>query len=525
MKSISVLDCTLRDGGYCNSWRFGRDNIGKIINGLVHAGIDVVECGFVTDKVSFDPDTTKFPSVQSVSDILPADRGSTRFVAMINYGEYDPESIPVRDGSSIDGIRIAFHKKDLDSAIEYCSIVKSKGYDTYVQAMVSMAYTDAEFIDLISRVNDVMPYAFYIVDSFGMMKRKDLARFFSLIEHNLDKSIKVGFHSHNNLQLAYSNALAFLDMRSGRDVIVDTSVYGMGRGAGNLNTELFVDHLDDDFDAQYSLSPILVIMDEVINGFYQKSPWGYSLPNYLSATHSTHPNYAGYLSDKNTLTIEAMDNIFACMDPDKRTEFDKEYIESLYLKCMSAGRESERHYSEFTDRICGKNVLLIAPGRSSYEECGKVREYSEKQDVITISVNFIYGICETDYAFVSNIRRYREISVADRARCIITSNIHDNDAYLQIRYSDLLNDDEAVRDNAGLMAIKMLKRCGANKVVLAGFDGYSHDALENYADGFKAFMTRKAVIDATNNGLSKVLRMYSKDIEIEFLTPPRHYNV
>ena len=77
---------------------------------------------------------------------------------------------------------------------------------------------------------------------------KGLTRLFYLVEHNLNENIKIGFHSHNNMQLAYSNAQSLVDLHSDRELIIDASVYGMGRGAGNLNTELFVQYLNDNAD-------------------------------------------------------------------------------------------------------------------------------------------------------------------------------------------------------------------------------------------------------------------------------------
>ena len=80
----------------------------------------------------------------------------------------------------------------------------------------------------------------------------------------------------------------------------------MGRGAGNLNTELFVQYLNDNADGNYDIKPLLSIIDEILNAFYQRNYWGYSLPNYLSAAHNAHPNYAGYLDDKKTLGIRVL---------------------------------------------------------------------------------------------------------------------------------------------------------------------------------------------------------------------------
>ena len=170
---------------------------------------------------------------------------------MINYGEFSLEKIPVYQGKGIQGIRVAFHKKDADKATEYCRKLKEKGYMVFVQPMISLSYSDTEFIQLIQRVNEIKPYAFYIVDSFGMMKRKNLLRLFYMVEHNLSEDIWVGFHSHNNLQLAYSNAQSLIEAQTTRNIIIDTSVYGMGRGAGNLNTELFADYLNEYTEKKY----------------------------------------------------------------------------------------------------------------------------------------------------------------------------------------------------------------------------------------------------------------------------------
>lgn len=286
MSKIQVLDCTLRDGGYCNNCRFGFDNEKKIVHGLVEANIDIVECGFLMNTVEYDRDVTKFTSLDEVAKIIPQNKEGKTFVMLTDYGKYRPEDLPKYDGTSVDGLRVAFHKKDRMAALEECKAIKSKGYKVFVQAMVSLSYTDEEFLDLIRRVNELEPYAFYIVDSFGMMKRKDLTRLFYLVEHNLNENIKIGFHSHNNMQLAYSNAQSLVDLHSDRELIIDASVYGMGRGAGNLNTELFVQYLNDNADGNYDIKPLLSIIDEILNEFYQRNYWGYSLPNYLSAGDS-----------------------------------------------------------------------------------------------------------------------------------------------------------------------------------------------------------------------------------------------
>lgn len=522
MNSVKVLDCTLRDGGYCNQWRFENKNIYKIIAGLTEAGIDIIECGFLTKEGQYDSDTTKFHTMEEISPFIHGKGHESLFVAMINYGEYTSEDLPEKGEDTVDGIRIAFHKKDLLGAIMLCREIKKKGYLVFVQPMVSLSYPDEEFLHLIKLINEFQPYAFYIVDSFGMMKEKDLIRLFYMVEHNLDSEIHIGFHSHNNMQLAYSNAQKLVSMHKDRNMIIDASVYGMGRGAGNLNTELFVEFLNDGIGSAYKLKPLLSIIDEILNEFYQQNYWGYSLPNYLSAKHNAHPNYAKYLDDQKTLTVEDMECIFEMMDAVKGFEFDRDYIEDLYMRYMDRDRLQMERQEELEKILSGKSVLLIAPGKSAADEQKLICEYVLREDIVSISINFEYLYAETDYIFLSNLRRFKELEKSKYEKCIVTSNIPAIHAYFQANYRELLNDEEPVRDKAGLMAIRFLMDYNIKEILLAGFDGYSHDMEENYGDKKMAFFTRNAVLDAMNVGMVNVISEYAKKINITFLTAPKY---
>ncbi|MBQ3654953.1 MAG: aldolase catalytic domain-containing protein [Synergistaceae bacterium] len=525
MSSISVLDCTLRDGGYCNEWHFGFENAAKIARGLVEAGIDIIECGFLTNRVQYDPDITKFTDIRQVSRIIPECRKGKRFVVMVNYGEYSPEDLPEYDGSSVDGIRVAFHKRNLAEALALCEGVKAKGYALFVQAMVSLNYSDSEFLGLIERINALRPEAFYIVDSFGTMGEKDLTRLFYMVEHNLDENITIGFHSHNNLQLSYSNAQKLLSMHGERDMIIDSSVYGMGRGAGNLNTELFVEYLNVNAGKNYSIRPLLGIIDEILNGFYQRGHWGYSLPNYLSAVHGAHPNYAIYLDEKRTLTVKEMNEIFDSLDADKKISYDKNYIEQVYLDYMTGREPLKPDSSGLRGNFLGRTILLIAPGKSSETEHELIESFAAGHECITVSVNFEYGHVRPDFIFLSNLRRLRELGHENLSRCIATSNITAEGVFCRADYAGLIFPDDSVRDNAGLMAVKFFGDMGAGEIYLAGFDGYSHDLEENYGRSDMAFIARNNILDAQNEGMTRALLELSRKINVKFLTAPRHVNI
>lgn len=523
MSKIGILDCTLRDGGYCNQWKFGYKNIVEIVKQLTSANIEVIECGFLSGKVSPDKDITRFSSIEEVEEIIPKEKKESSYVVMMNYGDYEIEQLPDYSGGAVQGIRVAFHKKDYIEAIEACKKLIKKGYKVYVQAMVSLCYSDTEFLELIDRVNEMEPYAFYIVDSFGKMTEKDVVRFFYLLETNLKDSIVIGFHSHNNMQLSFSNAQKLVHLQTKHKLLIDSSVYGMGRGAGNLNTELFVQYLNECFDVDYKIEPLLGIIDGILYDCYQKNPWGYSLPNYLSAVHNAHPNYAEFLDNKKTLKIKDMNAIFGMMQDDKKVCFDKVYIEALYLEYMNRAKVEPFTCSK-DSLLKGQGVLLIAPGKSSYLERTQIVAFKKEHDVVTISINFDYPYLETDYIFVSNARRYEELC-SKKKKCIITSNIMEDDVYKRISYKELLCDEEVVQDNAGLMAIKYLILNQVDKIYLAGFDGYAHDITENYIADSLEIPTKKWVLDAMNEGMNKVLSHYAKMVNIQWLTKQKFIEI
>ena len=335
MGTIQMLDCTLRDGGYCNDCRFGLGNQRRITAGLARAGVEIIECGFLMDRVLYHPDVTRFTSPEQIGTILPGAGGEAgpQYVALADFGRYDFDRLPPRSETPIQGIRVAFHKKDWPRALEACRIVRDKGYRVFVQPMVTAGYTDREFLDLLAGVNLLEPYAFYLVDSFGTLQRPGLLRLFALADHNLAPGIRIGFHPHNNLQLAFSNAQALAELHSSRDLIVDCSVYGMGRGAGNLNTELFARYLNEQQGGRYRLAPLLDILDGVVLDFYRQNPWGYTAAYYLTASHQAHPDYGSYLERQESLSAREMDGILAGLDPARKLAFDAASIEALVRSC------------------------------------------------------------------------------------------------------------------------------------------------------------------------------------------------
>lgn len=325
MNTIKILDCTLRDGGYANDWLFDKPKSKRIYDLLVKASIDYVEIGYLTNKV-VSKDSTLFNNFDDINQMFTGDN----IVAMINYGDFDINQICDASDTVLSGIRIAFHKENFIEALEFSKQVIEKGYKVFIQPMITARYSELEINDLIKYVNEIEPYAFYIVDSFGSFREREMASLTKIVNNSLKSTIAIGFHSHNNLQLSFSNSSYLVNEVKNREIIIDSSIYGVGRGAGNLCSEVFADYLNTSFNKEYDVMQILTAYDEIISKMYIENPWGYSIPFVISAKYNCHPNYSEFLDLKKTLKIECIDEIIASIPENKKKQYDEKLIELLY---------------------------------------------------------------------------------------------------------------------------------------------------------------------------------------------------
>ncbi len=520
MKNYAILDCTLRDGGYINNWQFGYKAIRDIIYNLERAGIDIIECGFLRD-MPYDPDASVFSDIEQITSLITPKKSGTLYVGMIALGDIEPEKIAPCDGKSIDGIRLTFHKADWEEAKITAKKLMKKGYKVFVQPVGTTTYLDSELLELIMEVNAVNPYAFALVDTLGTMYRNELLHLFYLVENNLSPDIVLCFHSHNNLQLSFSNAQELLRVNLRRQIVLDTSVFGMGRGAGNLPTELLAQYINENLDTRYQVTPLLTIVDRYLNAIYARTPWGYSAPYFLASTSGCHPNFATYLMAKSTLGVEDISKILNEIPVESRDLYSEALVERLYLAFQSHQVSDEETYTKIREMLSNKTVLLLAPGNTMIKKRNSIMKFIERNNPVIISVNFIPEGFDIDFLFISNLKRLENMLMlgTPSVQTIITSNlkIHLNEPALCVNYSDLLGEG-AEADNAGAMLIRMLGKCKVNSVALAGFDGFLNSADGNY---YKADMQR--TIDAhearrKNENIGIQLKNASHNIKLTFIT-------
>lgn len=522
ISGIEILDCTLRDGGYINDWNFGRKTIASILEKLQNANIDIIECGFLTGMVN-EKESSLFNSVEEITDVMPKTPRSSMFVAMIAIGEkeLEPDSLSPHSENTIDGIRLTFHKHETDKAISWAKTIMKKGYKVFMQPVGTVFYSDIELLRLVEKMNELEPYAFYIVDTLGSMYRNEVSHRFYLIDENLKPQIKLGFHAHNNMQLAFSNAQVLGKIQTKRTLILDSSVYGMGRGAGNLPTELIAQYINRKIETRYDVSIVMDIYDEYISDIRSQYEWGYTMPYHIAASHVCHPSYAAYLINRRTLTMKDIDKIIGMIPKEYRVLYDRELIEKLYTAFQSRKTDDTQTVKTLTEILKGKTLLICAPGKTLSTQREKIAKFIKAQKPYIISVNFIEENLNADACFISSNKRMDIIGheIESKILKIITSNItkKPKNGFLCVNYDSYINSDPIVSDNAGLMLIELLRKCGVKSIYLAGFDGlynmYSMYSEESVSD------IDFTDIDERHRRIRIKLKEFSKDMKIEFLTP------
>jgi len=327
MNNIKILDCTLRDGGYINNWDFGADTSKEIINFLDKSNIELIEIGFLIDKAN-SKNQTLFDDFDKINNFIPKNANKNKLLLMLNPKDFKIDKIPNAENSLVKGIRLIFKKEQSKKALEYCKKLKEKNYALFINPTFINQYQKEEFIELIKEINKINPFAFSIVDSMGAMNQKDLSFFFELCDKYLAKDIAICFHPHNNLKQAFSNTQHLIKINKKRKLIIDSSVFGMGRGAGNLNSEVICKFLNENFNKNYNLDFIQKIISKRISLIFNITPWGYSEAYKLSAIYLCHPNYAKYLTDKN-IELSKIDLILKSIPENKKCIYDVDLIKKL----------------------------------------------------------------------------------------------------------------------------------------------------------------------------------------------------
>lgn len=331
MDKFNLLDCTLRDGGYINHWKFQDGTISDIIKRLIDAKLDFIEVGYLNNAVHGN-DTTQFGKIEQIEKHVPKEREKTIILAMADVQQFFPEDLIDYNGRSIDGIRVVFYKHQVEEAMILAKAVKEKGYKLFMQPMVTIDYSKEEYADLVKKIADLEPYAVSIVDSFGYMIKEDFRQYFRILDNILDMNAIIGFHSHNNMNLAFITAQDILEYATSRRLVIDASLYGMGRGAGNLNTELIANYYNMTLGKKYDISYLLDLISEYIMPIYRQREWGYSPYLFITGLYHYHPNFACYLLEEYNVSVSEFETFIRTIPEEMKVKCKKPYVIEMWKK-------------------------------------------------------------------------------------------------------------------------------------------------------------------------------------------------
>lgn len=526
MNSRCLLDCTLRDGGYVNDWNFGHEQMMEIFQRLVSTGVEFIEIGFLDESVEYDWNRSIQPNTASYDKIYEnAQKNNATVLAMIDYGKCGLYHLSPANESFIDGIRVIFKEHLRDEALAFCAEVKALGYKVFAQMVSVTTYTDEALIEYADKVNEVMPYATSMVDTYGLLDEDYLLHIFSILDSHLATQIKVGYHAHNNLQLGFANACAFLRCGTEREILVDGTLYGMGKSAGNAPLELLLMYMDENQERHYVVNQALEAIDNVILPIYRKHYWGYNLFFYVSAATKCHPNYVKYFMNKRTLSVNRITELLGTLESSKRLIYDVQYAEQKYIEYQSVACDDANTLARLKEMLCCSTLLLLGPGINMERQLTRIQAFITKNRPLVISVNFVPEDVRIDAVFLTKSKRYTQMMDAKHrginreAEIIATSNVTRTAGGFQyvVNYERLIDKSTEISDNSLVMLLRLLTEAGVREVSLAGFDGYSKTD-DNYFDQAFEYSFSKEKADYFNEYVKNYLVSVEDKLQVRFVT-------
>jgi len=291
-KELKVLDCTIRDGGLINNYQFGSDFVKAVYQAACDSGVDYVELG---KKLAESDDYTREKwgpwnfcdddDLRSVIDSYPTENPPAVAV-MYDVGRVDVAALQPADASPIDMIRTACYVADIDKGLDLVKRTKDLGYETTLNIMAPSVAIETDLVEGLKQVDEVPEVDFlYLVDSYGAFYSEQVSAYVAMYRTHAP-SKELGFHAHNNQQLAFANTQqAIIDGVN----LLDATINGIGRGAGNCNLELLLNFLKN---PKFDVRPIYKAIQEAFVPLRQEIEWGYNDIYGISGTLNQHPRDA-----------------------------------------------------------------------------------------------------------------------------------------------------------------------------------------------------------------------------------------
>lgn len=288
---IQVLDCTIRDGGLMNNHQFDDQVVKAVYTACVEAGVDYMELGYKASRKIIVPGeygAWKYCQEDDVRRIVGDNPTGLKLSIMADAERTDyHEDILPKNQSVIDLIRVATYINQIPTALEMVKDAHDKGYETTVNLMAVSTVREYELDEGLELLTKSEAKAIYVVDSFGSLYSEQvhyLVR--KYLSYCRAAGKQVGMHAHNNLQLAFANTIESIVLGAN---MLDATLAGLGRGAGNCPLELLIGFLHN---PKYDLLPVLRCVQNTIVPLRSKFQWGFDLSYMLTGFLNEHPRAA-----------------------------------------------------------------------------------------------------------------------------------------------------------------------------------------------------------------------------------------
>ncbi len=305
-EEIKVLDCTIRDGGLINNYQFSDDLVKAVYRAACDSGVDIVELG---KKLAVSEEYNKeeygkwnFCSDDDLKRVIDSHecKNPPLIAVMFDVGRVDFSTLTPADQGPADMIRTACYVVDIDKGIDLAKRSKDLGYLTTINIMACSAAIRTDLIEALAQVNDTPEIDYlYLVDSYGAFFSEQVTDYLKLYKKYAPNK-ELGFHAHNNQQLAFANTQqAIIDGVN----MLDATINGIGRGAGNCNLELLLSFLKN---PKFDVRPVYKTIQEHFVPLRKEIEWGYNDIYGISGHLNQHPRAAM----KCRKDSETMDNCY-----------------------------------------------------------------------------------------------------------------------------------------------------------------------------------------------------------------------
>ena len=290
-KELKVLDCTIRDGGLMNASRFDDKTVRAVYYACADAGIDYMEIGYKNSSSIYAPaefGDWRFCKEESIKRVIGDNKRDIKISVMADAEKSDYKTdLSQKSESLIDMVRIATYIHQIPLALDMIKHCHDLGYETTVNIMAVSTVRESELDEGLEMLGESEAESIYLVDSFGSLYSEQIRYMmakYMRIAHEFGKEI--GIHAHNNLQLAFANTIEAIVCGAN---MVDGTLAGLGRGAGNCPLELLVGFLHN---PRYRIRPLLECVETEIEPMRAKLGWGFDYPYMTTGFLNRHPKSA-----------------------------------------------------------------------------------------------------------------------------------------------------------------------------------------------------------------------------------------